>query len=993
MKKLLYSIFFFSILLAENNTKELFQSFKYRNIGPTRGGRVTAVTGVENNKGTFYMGATGGGVYKTTDYGVTWKNISDNFFESPSIGAISVYQQNPKIIYVGTGSDGIRSNVIIGKGVYKSVDAGKNWTNIGLINSGLIGAVEIHPDDADIVFVAAIGQPFQPNKERGLFKTIDGGKTWKNVLFIADTVGVVDIEFAPDNPNIIYAGTWRTERKPWTIISGGYNGGIYKSSDGGNNWKKIENGLPKNLIGKIDFAVSPADPKRLYALIEAPKGEGGLYRSDDHGESFVMVKVKEEEKLKHLINRPFYYINIEANPKNANILFSSANRFMRSDDGGLNWKIKSTPHGDNHDIWIHPQDTSLWVQSNDGGANVTTNSGKTWSTQSNQSTAELYQVEVDEQYPYWVYAGQQDNSTITLPSKPPYNSPAGGMGYWIAVGGCETGPAVPKPGNPNIVYSNCKGRFGVYNKLTGQEMQYYVGAANIYGHNPSDMKFRFQRVSPIHVSPHNSNKVYHASQFVHETTNDGKNWKIISPDLTAFDPENQVISGGPITRDITGEENFSTIYSLRESIIKKGLIWVGANDGPVHVTKNSGKKWTNVTPKGLEPGGRVDSIEPSPHNKSKAYVSILRYQLGDWKPYIYKTNNYGKNWTLLTTGKNGIPKNYPTRVIREDPLKEGVLYAGTEFGIFISFDDGLNWEPFQQNLPITPITDIKLHRGDLIVSTMGRGFWILDNINSLHEKDKIADNNFLFTPKNAFRYRYRGTKKNSIPSYPGPSLIVDYFISDSTDKDIVLNIKNNNNEIIYFVSSAKKDTSNEAIDMATGFVHQISGDSLTKHIGSNRYLWNMRHTGAWDKDPKKAYLNGPIVKPGQYIAELLIGKESYRSTFQILPDPKIIESGITQNQLIAQESLALNIRSLLDESKKLALQLEKIEDGPKLNIKKALVTEKQPYPQPMLIDQLKYLYSMINRVDQEPGEDAYKRYDELKNEFEDIKNSLNDFND
>jgi len=986
MKYFLLFLSSFSFLIGSDGSDSFYGAFKYRNIGPTRGGRVTAIEGVNKNPGIFYMGATGGGVYKTEDYGITWTNISDGYFESPSIGAISVYQENPKIIYVGTGSDGIRSNVINGKGVYKSKDGGKSWENIGLQNVGLIGAVEIHPSNPNLVYVAAIGQPFQPNNERGVFRSKNGGKSWEKILFIADTVGVVDIEFAPDDPKTIYAAAWRTERKPWTIISGGLNGGIYKSTNGGTTWKKKSTGLPNGLIGKIDLAVSPDDPNRLYALVEAPEGEGGLYRSNNRGDSFKLISTKTE-----IINRPFYYINITANPKDADVIFSSANRFMRSDDGGENWKNLSTPHGDNHGVWIHPKDTSLWVQSNDGGVNVTFNSGTTWTTQSNQSTAELYQVEVDDQYPYWLYAGQQDNSTISLPSLPPYNSAGGGVGFWTAVGGCETGPAVPKPGNANIVYANCKGRFGVFNKLTGQEKQYYVGAANIYGHNPKDMKFRFQRVAPIHVSPHNPNKIYHASQYVHQTTNDGKTWKIISPDLTAFEPEKQVFSGGPITRDITGEENYSTIYSIQESKIKRGLIWVGANDGPIHVTKNGGRNWKKVTPNGLPSGGRVDCVEPSPHNKAKAYVAVLRYQLGDWKPYIYRTNDYGESWDLLTTGINGIPSDFPTRVVREDPLKEGVLYAGTEYGMFISLDDGITWEPFQQNLPVTPVTDIKIFRGNLALSTMGRGFWILDNITSIHHRKKAKGKNYLFKPKDTYRFRYRGTKDNKIPYYPGPSVIIDYNLTDSLDQSITLNILDDDKRVVFFATSEKRDTTIEVTDMATGFSEQISGNSLTKKVGTNRFHWHMRHGGPWDKDPKKAFLNGPMVRPGKYRAELNINGRIYSTGFQILMDPKIVKSGLSIHNLQAQETLALKVRSLLNESKIMAYQLRDEKVGPMLEVKTALVTVKGPYPQPMLIDQAKYLGSMIDRVDQLPGKDAFVRYDELRLQFELLKKSYNEF--
>ncbi|NJN42502.1 MAG: hypothetical protein HC811_10040 [Flammeovirgaceae bacterium] len=578
MRSTLLLVFILSVLSLPGYSQTpfsdsvLFNAFQYRNVGPTRGGRATAVAGIADQPGTFYMGATGGGVWKTEDYGINWKNVSDGFFNTPSIGAIRVVQSNPDIVYVGTGSDGIRSNVIIGKGVYKSLSAGKTWKNIGLEKVGQIGAVEIHPTSPNIVFVAAQGQPFQNNPERGVYRSNDGGANWKLVLFHSDSVGAVDVEFAPGNPNIVYASMWRNERKPWTIISGANKiGGVYKSTDGGDTWKKMTQGLPQGLIGKIDLAVSAADANRLYALVEAPKGEGGLYRSDDQGNSFKLMSTKKE-----LTARPFYYLNVDANPLNADVVFVNEEAFMKSTDGGKTWKNISTPHGDNHDMWMNPKDTSLYIQSNDGGANITTNGGKSWSTQYNQPTAELYQVAVDDQHPYWLYAGQQDNnSTIAVPSLPPYDLGSGTTSFLIATGGCETGPAIPKPGNHNIVYSDCKGRFGVYDKRTGQERQYYVGATNIYGHNPKDLTYRFQRVAPIHVSPHNPDVVYHGSQFLHKTTNDGVTWETISPDLTAFEADKQVISGSPITRDITGEEYYSTIYDINESPVKAGVIWGG----------------------------------------------------------------------------------------------------------------------------------------------------------------------------------------------------------------------------------------------------------------------------------------------------------------------------------------------------------------------------------------------------------------------------------
>ncbi|MEM7187447.1 MAG: hypothetical protein AAF466_12380, partial [Bacteroidota bacterium] len=756
---------FFFILLFTIATSfaQQFDAFQYRAVGPERGGRVTTVTGTPMQPGTFYLGATGGGVWKTEDYGTTWHNVSDGYFETPSIGAIEVAVNDPNIVYVGTGSDGLRSNIISGRGMYKSIDGGKSWQHIGLTNVGQIGAVEIDPTDHNIVWVAAIGNAFRPNAERGIYKTVDGGKTWEQVLFVSEKTGFADLELLPGNPNIVYAAAWKAQRKPWTIISGGENaeGGIYKSINGGKNWEKLEEGLPNTLIGKIDLAVSPVDSSLLYAVIEAPGKEGGLYKSVDQGMSFRQVSDN-----KGLVNRPFYYTNIELDPTNPDIIYSNSNPLLKSVDGGRSWNRMSVPHGDNHDIWLNPDNPDLLIQCNDGGANVSHNGGKSWSSQFNQPTAELYQVEVDDQYPYWLYAGQQDNSTtIGVPSFPPYAIQSPGRGWVINTGGCETGPAVPKPGNANIVYANCKGRFSVFNKLTGTEKGYYVGASNIYGHNPKDLEYRFQRVAPIHVSPHNPDVVYHGSQFLHKTSNDGMLWETISPDLTAFEADKQVISGSPITRDITGEEYYSTLYSIRESKLVEGLIWTGSNDGVVSITRDGGKSWQNITPNNLPKGGRVESIEPSHFDPAKAYMAVDRHLMGDAKPYLFKTNNYGASWELITTANNGIPAHFNARVLREDPVREGLLYAGTEYGVFVSLDDGKSWQEFQQNLPVTPITDIKIHRGDLVLSTMGRGFWILDNITPLRQNaiDDLGDSAVLFQPDATIRYRY---PKSSYGAFP-----------------------------------------------------------------------------------------------------------------------------------------------------------------------------------------------------------------------------------
>ncbi len=983
---------------AEWLEENILSAYQYRCVGPTRGGRVTSVSGVVGQPLTYYMGATGGGVWKTEDAGVSWKNISDGYFDTPSIGAISVSQSNTDIVYVGTGSDGLRSNVITGKGILKSVDAGKTWQHIGLRNVGQIGAVEIHPGNPDIVYVAAIGQAFQSNEERGVYRTLDGGKNWKKVLYLSDKIGFSDLEFSPDDPTTIYAAAWKAERKPWTIISGGAReeGGIYKSTDGGESWTPLMNGLPTGLIGKIDLAVSAAKPDRVVALVEAPKGEGGVYKSDDRGATFQLVSTK-----KHLLDRPFYYCNIAADPQNADVLYVMATRFWKSTNGGADWSRIRTPHGDDHDIWINPSDSLNFIEGNDGGANITMNGGKTWSSQHNQATAELYQVEVDDRTPYWLYAGQQDNyTTISVPSLAPNSMQADpGIGMIVNTGGCETGPAVPKPGNPDIVYANCKGRFSVYNKKTGQEKRYYVGASNIYGHNPKDLKFRFQRVAPIHVSPHNPDVVYHASQYLHKTKDDGVTWEIISPDLTAFEPDKQVISGAPITRDITGEEFYSTIYSIQESKLKEGVIWVGANDGPVHVTRNGGKDWSNVTPD-MPSGGRVDCVEPSVHNEGKAFFAVHRYQLGDWKPYIYKTDNYGKDWQLITTG---IPTDYPVRVVREDPKKEGLLYAGTEFGMFISFDDGANWQSFQRNLPVTPITDIKIHQQDMVISTMGRSFWIMDNLSSLQgAMDKVAMANVhLFPSKPVFRMRHPSTSSSSIPYYPSNGASIEYYLKEDVS-NIQLSILDNTNKVIRTFTSLNKEASDNSVtepSMATGFAPRGATPLLKTTKGLHRFKWDLRHEGAWDKDANKSYKNGTLVAPNDYTVELKVGDQILKQSLQVQIDPRLAESRVTVADLEAQESLALQIRDLQSRAKKLAdalsRQREKLEKQESQlsaekeltalrNLEEKLVTAEGRYRQPMLLAQISYLRYMLNSADQLPGKDAYAQYDVLKKQLDNL---------
>ena len=987
-----------------------YESYEFRNVGPTRGGRVTAVTGTVAAPATFYLGASGGGVWKTDDYGTTWNNVSDGYFATPSIGDIAVAQNDANIVYVGTGSDGLRSNVIGGKGAYKSIDGGTTWDHIGLDNVGQIGAVEIDPNNHNVVYVAAIGSAFGPNEDRGLYKTSDGGRTWTKSLYISDTVGITDVEIHPTNSQILYASAWKAERKPWTIISGGEmsenEGGIYKSINGGETWEKINNGLPTGLVGKIDLATTPANSSVIGAIVEAPNPDGGLYWSVDQGKTWEHVS-----NDKGVQNRPFYYTNLDIDPTDEKIIYSNANPLRKSVDGGKTWVTVKVPHGDNHDMWINPNNPDLFIQGNDGGANVTHNDGKSWSTQFNQPTTEVYQVEVDDQHPYWLYAGMQDNgSTISVPSNAPFGTQHTNA-YIQYAGGCETGPAVPKPGNHNIVYSDCKGRFGTFDKRTGTERAYYVGATNIYGHNPADLQYRFQRVAPIHVSPHDADAVYHGSQYLHRTRDDGVTWEQISPDLTANEADKQVISGAPITRDITGEEYYSVIYSIQESTVQKGVIWTGANDGPVHVTIDDGANWQDVTPR-MPTGGRVDSVAPSPHQAGKAYITVLRYQFDDWKPYIYRTENFGESWNLIT---DGLPENMPIRVVRESPDHEGLLIAGGEFGLFMSHDDGETWESFQQNMPVTPITDIKFIRGDLAISTMGRGFWVLDNVQSVAEAAKAGGDMLSVTkPADTFRYRRpRGVPSDGtaagVPELPKPTVAIDYYVPEGDHGNIKLEILNAQGDVVTTYYNDGKDEDDKGVN-APKHIHD---SDLEMDAGLNRYRWDMTHLGPWNSNTGRRFGDGPIAVPGMYHARVTIGDMAATSeAFNLIVDPRVTEQGVNVIDIIEQTELQGHIADLLTKSRLLEEEAKaehgalhrqyrgqsNEERGADANadfdrVHKTVRTLGTPniiYPKAGLVGMISYLYNINSDADQKPGKDSIDRFAELTAEYNAVEAAFRD---
>ncbi len=902
---------------------KLYEGLEFRSIGPFRGGRVTAVAGVRGQPLVYYQGATGGGVWKTADGGSNWQPISDKDFKTGSVGAIGVAESDPNVIYVGMGEAPIRGNVSHGDGVYKSTDGGKTWTNVGLRTTYQISRVRVHPKNPDLVYVAAQGHVWGPNPERGVFRSKDGGKTWEKVLFVSDKTGASDLCMDPSNPRILYAGFWQVHRKPWALVSGGTEGGVFRSTDGGDTWKKLAGGLPEGVVGNVGVAISPARPDRVWAILEAEKG--GVFRSDDGGEKW--TRTNSENKLRQ---RAWYYTRIYADPKNPETVYVLNTGFYRSNDGGKTFNPIRVPHGDNHDLWIDPDDPERMINSNDGGANVSFNGGKTWSSIMNQPTAQFYRVTTDDRFPYWVYGAQQDNSTIAIASR------GRGRGIdvtdWYAVGGGESGWIAPKSGNPDIIFAGSYGgTITRYDHKTGQQRQVVAWPQLAVGQAAKDLKYRFQWNAPILISPHDPNTLYHAAQVLLRSRDEGQAWEEISPDLTRNDKSKQEKSGGPITKDDTGVEVYDTIFTVMESPHEPGTIWVGTDDGLVHLTRDGGKNWQNVTPKGLPEWIQINSLEVSPHDKASAYVAATMYKFDDFRPYLYKTNDYGKTWTKIT---NGIAENAFTRVIREDPSRRGLLYAGTELGLYVSLDDGANWQAFQFNLPAAAVTDLAVKEKDLVVATQGRAFWILDDLTPLHEyKDSIRSERIhLFPPRSAVRFAGGGFfESEEGPAVPPPigknppnGVLLSYTLREKLGEKEVITIEFlDGDKVVRTYTSEKKEKDREESAAAGAPTEEEADKPIEPKAGLNRLTWDMRiaKPALLPKAVVWGNRQGPKVAPGTYTVRVKLGDQTLTQPVLVRPHPKV---AVTADDLKKQFSLLRDARDGLSACHEAVLQIREV---------------------------------------------------------------------
>jgi photosystem II stability/assembly factor-like uncharacterized protein len=887
---------------------KLFKGMKYRMIGPFRGGRSLTAAGIPGDPTTYYFGATGGGVWKSTDGAMTWSPVFDKE-GSGAIGSLAVANSDHNTVYVGTGEACIRGNISHGDGVYKSLDGGKTWKNIGLHDSRAIGKVIINPNNPDIVFVAALGHPYGPNTERGIFRTVDGGKTWEKVLYKDENTGGIDVAFDPRNPNILFAALWQARRTSWSLSSGGPGSGLYRSGDGGTTWKRLEqHGLPQGPYGRIGIALA-ANSDRVYALIEAHNPDGGLYRSDDGGESWDFVNPSHS-----LWQRPWYYMHIFADPRDENVVYIMDVEAYKSTDGGHLFNKIKVPHGDNHGLWIDPRDTRRMIAANDGGVTVTLDGGRNWTREDNQPTAQFYHVTIDSATPYRVYGAQQDSGTVAIASR----SDDGDIDRsdWYDVGGGEAGYIAPYPPDPNIVYAaDYQGNITRFDKHIGQVKAITEQPELSDAHGADKLEHRFQWTAPVLISPHDPNTLYHAGERLFKTTDGGVHWQAISPDLTRNDKSKQHVSGGDITLDDSGTEYYDTIFALAESPITKGLLWVGTDDGLIQITRDEGKNWTNVTPKDVPEWSRISQIEASPHDAATAYVAVDRHQSDDLRPYIYKTSDYGKSWTKLT---GGIPDGSFVRAVREDPEKRGLLYAGTENGIYVSFNDGADWRSLKLNLPTTPVHDLVVKGNDLVVATHGRAFWILDDIGPLRQySDDVAKKDVhLYTPEPAYRIQ-AGLEGEHHPSKrtglnPPVGAVIYFYLKDAPKEgtETKLEILDASGKCIRKYSSAETEPLDEPLDPDD----KKPEKEIKPVAGLNRFVWNLRYEQAhrvpgyylWEYG---GGARGPIVAPGQYQARLSVGTESQVVPFEVKLDPRV---NVSPADLAQQFNMEMQIHQELN---------------------------------------------------------------------------------
>jgi photosystem II stability/assembly factor-like uncharacterized protein len=889
---------------AEQYNESLFKGMKWRSIGPYRGGRVLAVAGVPGDPTTFYFGGVAGGVWRTTNGGHSWTPLFDKEPIS-SVGAIAIADSNPNVIYVGSGEACIRGNISYGNGVYKSTDGGKTWTNVGLKDTQHIGALIVHPRNPDIVYVAALGHAYGPNADRGVYRTIDGGKNWEKVLYKDDHTGAIDIVFDPHNPNVLLAALYQVQRTPWSLESGGPGSGLYKSADAGTTWKHLEGkGLPASLMGRIGVSVSGADSNRVYALIEA-KDASGLYRSDDGGDSW--TKVNDDQRL---TQRAWYFTHIFADPKSVDTVYMLNTGMFRSTDGGKTLTLLPVPHGDHHGLWIDPTDPRRMINGNDGGATITVDGGKTWTTQYNQPTAQFYHVATDNQFLYYVYGAQQDNSTVGIASRT--DDGYIGRQHWYDVGGGESGYVVPDPRDANIVYAGSgNGYLTRWDKRTMQAQDITVWPIDYSGHGAKDMKYRLAWTQPILISPHDPNVVYTTAQMVFKSTDHGMSWTAISGDLTRNDKSKQESSGGPITKDNTSVEYYDTVFTIAESPVQKDLLWAGTDDGLIQVTRDGGKNWANVTPKGMPEWSLVSLIDASPHDAGTAYVAVDCHKLDDLKPYIYRTTDFGKSWTKIV---NGIPDGAYVHAVREDPGQKGLLYAGTETGVYVSWDNGANWQSLQLDLPTTPIHDLVVKNNDLVVATHGRSFWILDDITPLRQISAQAASSpvILYKPETTYRLHWPEffERRQPVGQNAPRGALVSYYFKTAPKSEVTLEILDAQGAVVRKYSSVEKkeaETPPEWPDL------EPEKEKIPAEAGMNRFAWDLRYEGP-HKLPGEVGAEyrskGPMAAPGNYQVRLTTEGKSLTVPLELKMDPRV---NVSAADMQKEFDLELKIRSSLSD--------------------------------------------------------------------------------